>query len=92
MTLFYRDTSVSRARAFSIIEPAPSGILISKVVAGVTNSPEDYVEVHGSGLSLVQTVLVNGRSNLFQVINDNLIQVFDFRLLTLRPLNYRDQG
>lgn len=92
VTLFYRDTSVSRARAFSIIEPAPSGILISKVVAGVTNSPEDYVEVHGSGLSLVQTVLVNGRSNLFQVINDNLIQVFDFSFANIKTIELQGSG
>lgn len=92
VTLFYRDTSVSKARAFSIVEPKPVGIVISAVVAGVTNSPEDYVEVRGSGFSLVTTVLVNGRSNPFQSIGDNMIHIFDFSMANVRSVELQGSG
>ena len=92
VTLFYRDTSVSRVKAFSIIEAKPEGIVISAVVAGVTNSPEDYVEVRGSGFNLVKTVLVNGRSNQFQSIGDNLIHIFDFSMAKVKTIEFEGSG
>ncbi len=92
VTLFYRSTSVSRARAFSIIESEPVGINISAVVAGVTNSPEDYVEVRGTGFSLVKTVLVNGRSNPFQSVGDSMIHIFDFSVADVETVELQGSG
>lgn len=92
VTLFYRDTSVSQANAFSIIVSVPeAGIVISEVVAGVTNSPEDYVEVRGSGFTKVETLLVNGRSRDFQNIGDNMIHIFDYSIEDVETLELKGE-
>lgn len=86
VTLFYADTSVSKNRAFEILDSDPIEITISAVVAGFTTSQASYVEVRGSGFLLVESLLVNGQNNQFSIIDDNVIHIPDFSIDNVRTI------
>ncbi len=76
ITLYYDGEKLFLAEAFSVINNTVS-LKIDSVMAGVTDSPEDFIELKGSGFLAVKTVLVDGQTNEFVSINNGLMHVFD---------------
>lgn len=77
ITLYYDGKELLLPKAFSIVNSKPV-LKIDSAAAGQTESPEDFIELKGTGFAKVKTVLVNGQSNEFVSINDQLMHIFDY--------------
>ncbi|HMO78428.1 MAG TPA: FecR family protein [Candidatus Paceibacterota bacterium] len=77
ITLYYKGEELFLREAFSVVN-SEVGLKIESAAAGQTESPEDFIELKGTGFSKVKTVFVNGKTNEFVSINDQLMHIFDY--------------